>query len=63
MRELKSPPDALPDISEIDYAPELHTAEIRIDIEGRREMYPPEIDAVRRWLNRFAQSVKRELGM
>ena len=64
LRELFSPPDAVPDLSEIDYAPELQTAEIRRHTYDKRDdMTPPEVEAVRRWLNCFAQSVKRELGM
>lgn len=64
-RELRQAPtvDGV-DIDQIDYAPELQTAELRRHTYDKRDdMTPPEVEAVRRWLHCFAQSVKRELGM
>lgn len=65
MRELVEPPriDGV-DMVHIDFAPESSCYLIRHnDYDREEEMRPPEIEAVRRWLHCFAESVKRELGM
>ena len=63
-RDLERAPDVLPEIAEIDYCPEFHTAEIRPrPCDRRRDLEAPEVEAIRRWLHCFANSVKRELGM
>lgn len=59
-RELTSPPDVMQQLYELDYAPELHTYEIRERAcDARRELNPPEQEIILSWLRSFAESVKR----
>ena len=63
-RDLSGPPeiDPMKSIYEIDYAPELHTYEVRERAcDCRRDLNPPEQEAVRRWLMSFAAAVKRSV--
>lgn len=63
-RPLTAAPDMLPEVYTIDYAPELKTSEIvPRPCDKVRDMEPPEVEAVCRWLHCFAASVKREMGM
>ena len=63
------PIDVRPDIVgvefvEMDFAPDDKCFLIRHHVYDREEeMAPPEIEAVRRWLHCFAESVKHKLGM
>ena len=59
-RELDRAPDVMQQIYELDYAPELHTYEVRErPCDERRELKPPEIEAIDRWLRSFSAAVKR----
>jgi hypothetical protein len=52
------------EIEHIDFSPELGCMLVRHhNYDREEELQPPEVEAVRRWLHCFAQSVKRELGM
>lgn len=48
---------------EIDYCPELDEYEIRpLAWDRKRDMEPPEREAAKRWLARFAAAIKRRLA-
>ena len=48
--------------AEIDYCPELRTWEIRPHSwDRRREMEPPEMEAVKAWLARFVEVMARRM--
>lgn len=51
--------DGLPKgLTEIDFAPTAHSYELRVGSESKREMHPPEIEIVRRWLHDIRDYVR-----
>lgn len=62
VRPLEAAPDVMQHIYELDYAPELDTYQIRErPCDERRDLSPPESEAIKRWLVAFAASVKRSI--
>lgn len=50
-------------VAELDYCPELGEYEIRPNAwDRKRDMEPPEVEAVVAWLTRFAAAVKRRIA-